>query len=124
MDKPIKQQKLPSFQTVEQLMADTYLKGRVQATIDEMNAERNKVSENGKKKLKASPVETLVKLDKFNADFITTEYIEIHYKRSKYPFEVREFITYMIQECVGDTFKHYEALFQKQQRKTTKTKQS
>lgn len=124
MNKPAKNPALPSFETVEQLMADTYLKGRIQANIDDIMAERNRVSEGGKKKLKASPVETLIKLNLFTPEFFTSEYLEVSNKRSKYPFEIRELITYMIQECVGDTFKHYESLFDKQQRKTAKSKQS
>ena len=124
MNKQTKSAKLPSFETVEQLMADAYLKSRVQSIIDDMNADRDRVSEGGKKKLKSSPVEFLVNMNKFNADFITTEYIEIHNKRSVLPMIIREFITYLINECVGETFKHYNALYEKQNKKTSKAKQN
>ena len=113
MNKTPKTLELPSIETVEQLMADSFLKGRVQATIDDMNAERERVSEGGKIKLRPSSVEFLVKMNKFTADFITTEYIEIHNKRSNLSSGIREFISYLIRECVGETFKHYEILFQK-----------
>ena len=123
MNKPAKKPELPTFDTVEQLMADKYLISRVQEKIDHINAERDRVSEGGTKKLKASPVEFLVKMNKFTAEFITGEFIEIHYKRSNLSSAIRELITYTIQECVGETFNHYESLYQKQQRKTSKTKQ-
>ena len=124
MNKPAKTTELTSFETVEQLMADKYLISRVQEKIDHINAERDRVSEGGKKKLKPSPVEFMVNMNKFNAEFITSEYIDIHHKRSELQFSIREFITLTIQECVGETFKHYEALYQKQQRKTNKAKKS
>ena len=124
MEKSPKTPELPTFDTVEQIMADNYLISRVQEKIDHINAERNRVSEGGKKKLRASPVEFLVNMNKFNAEFITSEYIDIHHKRSELPFSIREFITLTIQECVGETFKHYESLFQKQNKKTSKTKKS
>lgn len=124
MNKPAKTTELPSFETVEQLMADKYLISRVQEKIDHINAERDRVSEGGKKKLKPSPVEFMVKMNKFNAQFITSEYIELHHKRSKLQYSIREFITFTIQECAGETFNHYEFLYQKQQRKNAKTKES
>lgn len=122
MEKPTKTPTLPKFDTIEQLMADKYLISRVQEKIDHINAERDRVSEGGTKKLKASPVEFLITVNKFTPEYITTEYLEIYHKRSKLNFSFREFITLTIQECVGETFKHYESLYQKQQRKTTKTK--
>lgn len=115
-----KKTELPSFETIEQLMADTYLIGRVQEKIDFINAERLRVSQGGTRKLKSSTVELLIQANKFNAEFIIGEFINIHYKRSKLYFAVREFIMLTIQECVGETFRHYESLFQKQQRKTSK----
>ena len=121
MNKAPKTTKLPSFDTVEQLMADEYLIGRVQSIIDDMSAARDRVSEGGKIKLRPSPVEFMVQMNKFNADFITTEYIEIYNKRSKLNYSFREFITYLINEAVGETFKHYETLFQKQNKKTSKS---
>ena len=124
MEKPTKNPELPTFDTVEQLMADKYLISRVQEKIDFINAERDRVSEGGKKKLKASPVEFLVKMNKFTAEFITGEFIEVHHKRSNLSGAIREFISLTVQECVGETFNHYESLYQKQQRKTTKTKKS
>ena len=124
MNKPAKNPELPSFDTVEQLMADKYLMSRVQEKIDFINKERDRVSEGGKKKLRASPVEFLFKLNKFTVEYITTEYIKIHYKKSNLSFAIREFITLTIQECVGETFKHYEAIYQKQQRKNAKKKES
>lgn len=124
MNKPAKNPNLPTFDTVEQLMADKYLISRVQEKIDHINAERDRVSEGGKKKLRASPVEFLVKMNKFTAEFITGEFIESHYKRSNLSSAIREFITLTIQECVGETFKHYESLFQKQNKKAAKTKKS
>lgn len=122
MEKSPKTTELPTFDTVEQLMADKYLISRVQEKIDHINAERDRVSEGGKKKLKASPVEFLVKMNKFTPEFITTEFIEVHHKRSNLSMVIREFITLTIQECVGETFKHYELLFQKQNKKTSKSK--
>jgi len=124
MNKPARTPELPTFDTVEQLMADKYLISRVQEKIDHINAERERVSEGGKKKLKASPVEFLVKMNKFTAEFITTEFIEVHHKRSNLSGAIREFITLVTQECVGETFNHYESLFQKQNKKTSKTKKS
>ena len=124
MNKPAKTVELPTFETVDQLMADSYLHSRIQEKIDHINAERKRVSENGKIKLKASPVGFLIKMNKFTAEFITSEYLLISAKTSVLSFEVREFITYTIQECVGETFNHYETLFQKQNKKTTKTQKS
>ena len=66
----------------------------------------------------------MVNMNKFNAEFITSEYIELHHKRSKLQYSIREFITFTIQECAGETFNHYEAIYQKQQRKNAKTKKS
>lgn len=119
-----KKAELPSFETIEQLMADTYLIGRVQEKIDFINAERLRVSQGGTRKLKSSTVELLIQANKFNAEFIISEFVNVHYKRSKLYFAVREFITLTVQECVGETFRHYESIFQKQQRKTAKTKKS
>ncbi|MEA4981446.1 MAG: hypothetical protein VB066_01885 [Paludibacter sp.] len=124
MNKPAQKTKLPSFETIEQLMSDPYLNSCAQKLIDEMNADRNRVSEGGTKKLKASPVEFLVKMNCFTAEYLTKEYVEIHYKRTVLSSAIRKFITLLIQECVSETFKHYQHLYQKQQRKTTKTKQS
>lgn len=89
-----------------------------------MLAERDKVSEGGKLKLKRDAVSFLIDMNKFNAESIATEYIEIHFKRSKLSGAIREFISFLIVECVGDTFKHYDALFNKQNKKATKTKKS
>jgi len=122
MNKPAKTPELPTFETVEQLMADSYLRSMIQEKLDYINGERNRVSEGGKHKLRASPVEFLIKMDKFTAEFIATEYLEIHNKRSKLSFAIREFVTYTIQECVGETFKHYETQFQKQNKKPSKSK--
>lgn len=124
MNKPAKTTELPTFETVEQLMADSYLRSMIQEKIDYINDERFRVSEGGTKKLRASPVEFLIKMDKFTAEFIATEYIEIHHKRSKLSGAIREFISYTIQECVGETFKHYETQFKKQNKKTSKSKKS
>lgn len=124
MNKPAKTIELPTFEKIEELMADKYLKGKLMSLINDMNDERMRVSENGKKKLKPSPVESLVKLNLFNADFICTEYIEIYHKRSRQTHSIREFITYTINEVVDETFKHYERLYQKQQRKHGERKQN
>lgn len=124
MNKPIKHKELPSFETIEQLMSDPYLKTCVQKLIDEMNAGRELVSEGGTKKLKESPVEFLVKMNCFTAEYLTKEYVEIHYKRTVLSASIRRFITLLIRECVSETFKHYQHLYQKQQLKITKTKQS
>ena len=121
MNKPTKNTELPSFETVEQLMADSYLHKCISDVITEMTAERDKVSEGGKIMLKRNAVSFLIEMNKFNAQFIASEYIEIHYKRSKLSGGVREFITYLINECTGKTFKHYETLFQKQNKKTSKS---
>lgn len=121
MNKPSKTPKLPSFENIEQLMADEYLLGRVQEKIDFINSERKRVSEDGKKKLKPSPVESLVKMNKFTANFIASEYVKIHYKKSSLNSSLREFITYTMYECVDETFNHYEKLFAKQNKKNSKT---
>jgi len=124
MNKPAKTIGLPTFDTIEQLMSDAYLKSRVQEKIDYINSERNRVSEGGKKKLRASPVEFLVKMNKFTTDYITQEYILIHNKQSNLSSSIRELINFTIVECVGETFKHYEAIFQKQNKKPSKSKKS
>jgi len=124
MEKQPKTLALPTFETVEQIMTDAYFLKCVDKTIAEMMAERDKVSEGGKLKLKRDAVSFLIDMNKFNSQSISTEYIEIHYKRSKLSGAIREFINFLVVECVGDTFKHYESLFQKQNKKSTKTKKS
>lgn len=124
MEKQPKTPDLPTFETVEQLMSDDYFLKCVDKTITEMLAERDKVSEGGKLKLKRDAVSFLIEANKFNSEFIVSEYIEIHYKRSKLSGAIREFISFLVVECVGDTFKHYESLFQKHNKKITKTKKS
>ena len=124
MNQPAKTPELPSFETVEQIMADSYLLECISKLITEMMAERDKVSEGGKRKLRRDAVSFLIDMNKFNDQFIASEYIEIHYKRSKLSCAIREFISYLVVECVDDTFKHYELLFQKQNKKTLKTKKS
>ena len=124
MNKLPKTVELPTFETVDQLMADSYLHSRIQEKIDYITADRNRVSEGGKKKLRASPVGFLIKMNKFTAEFIASEYLLISAKTSLLSFDIREFITFTIQECVGETFNHYETLFQKQNKKTSKTQKS
>lgn len=124
MNKPTKAHELPSFETIEQLMSDSYLKGRIQEKIDYINKERDRVSDNGKKLLKPSPTELLIKINKFTKEFITNEFILIHNKQSHLPHAIRQFITLTIQECTGETFTHYEKLFQKQNKKLSKSKKS
>jgi hypothetical protein len=63
-------------------------------------------------------------LNQFNEKSIASEYIEIHYKRSKLPGTVRELISFIVLECVGKTFTHYDVLFKKQNKITSKTKKS
>ena len=124
MEKQPKTITLPTFNTAEDVMADAYLLKCIQDTINEMLAERDKVSEGGKIKLQRNAVSLLIDLNKFNAEFIASEYIRIRNKGSFYPTVVREFISFMVVECVDKTFKHYENLFQKQNKKTSKTKKS
>ena len=124
MEKQPKTLTLPTFNTVEDIMADAYLLKCIEKLITEMMAERDKVSEGGKLKLKRDAVSFMIDMNKFNAESIATEYIEIHYKRSKLSGSIREFISFLVVECVGYTFKHYDALFNKQNKKSTKTKKS
>ena len=124
MEKQPKTLTLPTFNTVEDIMANAYLLKCIEKLITEMMAERDKVSEGGKLKLKRDAVSFLIDMNKFNAESIAAEYIEIHYKRSKLSGSIREFISFLVVECVGDTFKHYEILFQKQNKKTSKSKKS
>jgi hypothetical protein len=102
---------LPKFETVEELMNDSYLHQSISDKVTHFNTERARVSNNGKLKLKSSPIDTLITLDKFNAKSISAEYLNIHYKTSELRSAVREFITYLINECVGETFKHYNDLY-------------
>lgn len=122
MNKPAKIFTLPTFNTVEDIMGDAYLLKCVDKIITEMLAERDRVSEGGKLKLKRDAVSFMIDMNKFNAESISTEYIEINYKRSKLSGAIREFISFLVVECVGDTFKHYEALYQKQNKKTLNLK--
>lgn len=122
MEKPKQHVELPSFDTVEQLMADTYLLNCITAKIKEFTDIRDKASEGGTIKLKRNAIDFLMDLNQFNEKSIATEYIEIHYKRSKLPGTVRELISFLVVECVDKTFKHYDVLFQKQNRKPIKSK--
>jgi len=124
MNKPTKTTQLPTFDTVEQLMADTFLLNLIAEYIADFTEKRNEVSEGGKKKLKRNPIDFLIEMNKFNEKSITAEYIEIHYKRSALSGSVREFISYLVIECIGKTFQHYEVLFQKQNKNTSKSKKN
>ena|ERR1035437_76183 len=124
MEKPKQHVELPSFDTIEQLMADSYLLKCISEKIIEFTDIRYKASEGGKIKLKRNAIDFLMDLNQFNEKSIATEYIEIHYKRSKLPGTVRELISFMLHECVGKTFKHYDVLFNKQNKITSKTKKN
>ena len=115
---------LPKLETVEELMNDSYLHQCISDKVTHFNTERARVSNNGKLKLKSSPIDTLITLDKFNAKSISAEYLNIHYKTSELRSAVREFITYLINECVGETFKHYNDIYEEQNNQPLKDKES
>ena len=121
MNKPAKHVELPTFETVEQLMANTFLQNCIAEKISEFTDIRDKASEGGKIRLKRNAIDFLMDFNQFNEKSLATEYIEIHYKRSKLPGTVRELIGFMVHECVGKTFTHYDVLFKKQNKKTSKS---
>ena len=92
-------------------MNDSYLHQCISDKVTHFNTERARVSNNGKMKLKSSPIDQLIIMDMFNAKSISKQYLNIHYKVSVLPSAVREFITYLINECVGETFKHYNDIY-------------
>lgn len=124
MEKLPKFIELPVFLDVEQLMADTFFLKCLANQITDINNDRDKVSEGGTVKLKRNHVTLLIELGIFNEKSIASEYLKIHYKRSVLPGMVREFISYLVAECVDKTFKHYEVLSQKQNKKTLKSKKN
>jgi len=124
MNKPTKTTQLPTFDTVEQLMSDTFLLNLIAEHITEFVSKRNEISEGGKIKLKRNPIDFLIEMNKLNENSIATEYIEIHYKRSVLSGSVREFISYLVIECIGKTFQHYDVLYKKQNKKQSKIKKS
>jgi len=114
---------LPKFETVEELMNDSYLHQCISDKVTHFNTERARVSNNGKLKLKSSPIDQLIIMDMFNAKSISKQYLHIHYKVSVLPSAVREFITYLINECVGETFKHYNDIYEEQNNQSLKAQE-
>ncbi len=117
MDKQPKIQNLPTFDTIEQIMADKYLHKCITKALDQILEDRKRVSENGKIKLKRNAVNFLMDMNKFNAISIADEYVHIYYKRSVLSSAIREFISFIVVDSVDKTFKHYEILSQKQNKK-------
>jgi len=115
---------LPTFDAIEQIMKDKYLIKCINDQVKYFNKQRAEVSRNGFLKLRPSPIDVLIAKNAFNAKGITTEHIEIHYKRSTLPAVVRDFIMFLMTECIEKTFKHYQTLFQKQNNKTLKSKKN
>ena len=70
MEKQPKTIELPTFHTVEDIMADAYLLKSIDDLIAEMTTERDKVSEGGKIKLKRNAAGFLIDMNKFNKDFL------------------------------------------------------
>jgi len=66
MEKPKQHVELPSFDTVEQLMDDTYLLKCISEKITEFTDIRDKTSEGGKIKLKRNAIDFLMDLNQFN----------------------------------------------------------
>jgi len=124
MEKVKKSIDLPTFNSVEEIMADAFFLKCIDDMITDMNSDRDKVSEGGKIKLKRNAISFLIDMNRFNSTCIASDFIEIHYKRSTLPGAAREFISYFVVECIDKTFKHYEILFQKQNKKTSKSKKN